>query len=1118
MRTRPFFIIESASAAARLDRAAEFLLSFPADHPLTVVAATRGAADDLARKVAVRREATIGTARFSVIQLAARVAATRLAGEGIAPTTALGVEAIASRIAFEAARHDRLDYFRDVAATPGFPRALARTVSDIRLAGIPAVDLHQSGRAGRDLASLVDDAQNELREAATADRATLLATAAAAVDDHAFLRAPLLLLDVPIDTAMEEHFIRALIAVATDVFATVPAHDIPGREALERFGGVVERIASESRTDLDHLRACLFSNDAPAPRALDGSLEFFSAPGEGRECVEVARRVLSEARDGVPFDEMAVFVRSPEHYQGLLEHAFERADIPAWFDRGTRRPHPAGRAFLALLACAAEGLSASRFAEYLSLGQLPDPGQQSEWIASHDEVFGVAADQRDGDGGSAEPSGPSQDDEEQPALAGSLRTPRRWERMLVEAAVVGGDPDRWRRRLKGLDEELRSRSEELDRDDPGSSRIAAIEDDRRRLAHLSAFALPLIGEMAAWPATAPWGDWLERLDAFAPRTLRAPAYVRRVLADLRPMASVGPASIHEVRMVLTDRLRNVDSEPPSRRYGRVFVGSPAQARGRSFRVVFVPGVAERMFPRKSEQDPLLLDEARELLESSVSAAAVKAEAPFIPGLFDTEPALDEPRRRSGQGLVTRAERSRRERMLLRLATGAATRRLYVSFPRLDVAEGRARVPSFYALDVLRGATGEIPDLQRLTSRAAEAGDPTLAWPAPRDPERAIDDQEHDLAVLRTLLDADDPASVRGHAHYLLRLNEALRRAVSERWGRGQPRWSHFDGLTRVTDATRAALEQQRLGTRAYSVSALQKFAACPYQFFLSAVYRLEPAERPEPLQRLDPLTRGSIVHRMQAVTYRELSGRDELPVTPDNLDLVLGVLEKSIAEVAAEYKERLAPAIDRVWREEIAVIARDLRGWLRRTAEDGGRWIPRYFELSFGLAKSAERDPHSVEREAHIDGRFRLRGAVDLIEEHRDTGALRVTDHKTGKDRTKDTLVIGQGQTLQPVLYSSAVEEITGKPVDESRLFFCTSAGGYKVRPVALTAQTRRMGIEALEIIDRAIELGFLAAAPNAGACGWCDFRPVCGPHEEARVARKPGEPLRDLIELRARP
>ena len=43
-------------------------------------------------------------------------------------------------------------------------------------------------------------------------------------------------------------------------------------------------------------------------------MRLFSAPGEGRESVEIARRILDEARAGVPFDEMAVFVRSPRDY------------------------------------------------------------------------------------------------------------------------------------------------------------------------------------------------------------------------------------------------------------------------------------------------------------------------------------------------------------------------------------------------------------------------------------------------------------------------------------------------------------------------------------------------------------------------------------------------------------------------------------------------------------------------------------------------------------------------------------------------------------------------------------------------------------------------------------
>ena len=90
----------------------------------------------------------------------------------------------------------------------------------------------------------------------------------------------------------------------------------------------------------------------------------------------------------VRFDEMAILVRSPHSYFGLLEHALTRAGVPAWFDRGTRRPHPAGRAFLALLACAGESLSAARFAEYLSLGQVPaeSASRDRAWVAPPDEA------------------------------------------------------------------------------------------------------------------------------------------------------------------------------------------------------------------------------------------------------------------------------------------------------------------------------------------------------------------------------------------------------------------------------------------------------------------------------------------------------------------------------------------------------------------------------------------------------------------------------------------------------------------------------------------------------------------------------------------------------------
>jgi ATP-dependent helicase/nuclease subunit B len=1084
-----FRIVQSASAAIRLDAATSFVAQLPANQPITIVSASRGAADDFARRIALARGATLGLARFSLTQLAARVAAPVLAGQGIAPASTLGGVAVAARATFDAVVDGRLTYLKDVADTPGFSRALARTVGDLRLASVEPAAIMTAGPAGADVAALLDRITRELDGAEIADRARLFSAATATVATDASLRCPLVLLDVSIGSPAEGAFITALTRAAATVLATCPAHDDEPCAVLHAAGGVLEAMGETTSGDLASLRRHLFDDVMPPVRQLDGSLQFFSAPGEGREAIEIARRILAEAGDGVPFDEMAILVRAPQHYHGLLEHALARGRIPAWFDRGTRRPHPAGRAFLALIACAAEGLSARRFAEYLSLGQLPAPGTSDDrWRAAGDETLARpegdaddVSDENEDEAWNEEPG-----DESAARVIGTLRAPRRWERLLVEAAVIGGGVERWSRRLDGLSCEFIARRDESLRDDPESPRAAAIERDLRHLAYLREFALPLIEELAAWTGPAVWGEWLARLERLAPRVLRVPTYVLRILGDMRPMSAVGPVSLDEVRSVLADRLRLVDSEPPHRRYGRVFVGSPSQARGRTFRVVFVPGLAERMFPQKSVQDPLLLDRAREQL---------------------------------GRGLLsTRSRRAQQERLLLHLAAGAATRRLYVSYPRLEVAEGRARVPSFYALDLLRGATGRIPDHEQLETAAAQTGDPTLAWPAPRDPMRAIDDQEHDLAVLGGLLDTDDPNAVRGHAHYLLRLNAALRRSVTERWGRAERKWSQFDGLTRVTPGIAEALESQRLGRRAYSLSALQKFAACPYQFLLAAIYRLESDDHPVPIQRLDPLTRGSIVHAMQAAFFRDAQARGALPVVSAGLPAARAILEAAITRIATKFSEELVPAIPRVWHEEIAVIARDLRGWLTRLSDDGGEWTPRSFELAFGLREDEQRDPGSSRNPVTVADRFILRGAVDLVEEHQATGILRVVDHKTGKDRSKDGLVIGQGETLQPVLYSMVIEQMTGKSVYEGRLSFCTSAGGYRIRSVPLTEQTQQIALEALTIIDRAVELGFLAAAPKPGACAWCNFRPVCGPVEEQRINRKPQDRLRDLHELRSRP
>ena len=210
--------------------------------------------------------------------------------------------------------------------------------------------------------------------------------------------------------------------------------------------------------------------------------------------------------------------------------------------------------------------------------------------------------------------------------------------------------------------------------------------------------------------------------------------------------------------MLTPRLSTLTHEPPRRRHGRVFVGTPTAARGRSFRIVFVPGLAERMFPQRIREDALLPDRRREAVDGA---------------------------------LATQTRRAADERLQLTLAVGAAAERLYVSYPRVELNESRQRVPSFYVLDIARAIEGHIPPASTLAARASDAGGATLAWPAPLVADTAIDDFEHDLATMAAL----------------------LRNTVGQRQGpralsvRAEPR------AAAIADVALAALASQAVGTR-----------------------------------------------------------------------------------------------------------------------------------------------------------------------------------------------------------------------------------------------------------------------------------------------------------------
>jgi ATP-dependent helicase/nuclease subunit B len=922
--------ISAPNYEACIASAIEFVSRHDETSEVLLVAPTTEAANEVVRRAF--DGALIGVHTITLRNLARVLAESRLCAAGRAEISAVARQAVIARIATAI----RLDYFAPVASAPGFPKALSRTIRELRL--------HDVSPEG-DLKALLQSYEEELEQHQLADVATIFRTALRVVEErnHPFCGLPVVFLDAPVRHKLEQQLVEALTALSD--------------EAL-------------------HL-------------TLDGTfdpagVEIFSASSESLECVEIARRVHQLAREGVSFDQIAVVSRDAGRLQPLLEEAFTRAGIPIWFSSGCMRPSSAGRALLALLHCAAEGLSASRFLEYLSLGQAPG-------VRSHG-----------------------------------------WERMIVNAAVSGG-LSRWKQRLERLAREA-------------APNYAKSVDD------LTAFVIPLLEDLASWSTTAIWREWLDRIQSLASKYVYDNQALTGLLDELEPLADIGPVDLRSVIDLLSEHLRNIRVPTNEPRYGKVFAGSIEDVRGMAFHSVFLPGLCEGSFPKLLREDPLLLNEQRAKL---------------------------------GMAIVDEAD----ERDLLRQAAACAGSRFIVSYSRIELGTGRARVPSLYAYEVMRAARGSAFDPRELQKEAEGRVQTTLAWPAPHAVQEAIDDTEYDLGVLREPFETQ-PA-IPGAAAYLGEVNPMAVNVLRHRWRRWRDAWNATDAVFDDIEA-QIMLKDRRVTRHAYSPTSLQQFAMCPYRFYLSSVLRLRPLPDAEPAQRMDPRTRGEIFHRTQARVMEELS----MPV--EDAAAAYSLLESALADVSQEEADNHPPAIRQVWVEEIARLRADLRGWLSEYLRASGEWIPLHVE-------------HRFESINVLEG-FQLTGAIDVIERHT-SGTIRVIDHKTGTPPKEAPQTIGKGEVLQPILYALAAEQIVGQPVPRGRLYYATLRGNYRTIDIIAGDAARDRMRALLTYIDEAIDNGAFHTLPRKDACGRCDYGPVCGPYEEERSGRKPA--LRTLTQIR---
>src|SRR5437879_2107755 len=176
-------VLVSPSNDERLAAARKFIESFPPAAEHLLVGASRPAVDDFVRRLSVSAMATFGLHRFSLTQLAAKLATAEFARRGLTHGSSLAAKAVTARAVFEALKSGALEYFKPVAQRPGFARAVAGTLNELRLARIEPALLEKLPAAGSDLSALLRLAEQQLVSASIADRSALFRAAASAVSD-----------------------------------------------------------------------------------------------------------------------------------------------------------------------------------------------------------------------------------------------------------------------------------------------------------------------------------------------------------------------------------------------------------------------------------------------------------------------------------------------------------------------------------------------------------------------------------------------------------------------------------------------------------------------------------------------------------------------------------------------------------------------------------------------------------------------------------------------------------------------------------------------------------------------------------------------------------------------
>jgi len=927
------------------------------------------------------------------------------------------------------------------ASRPGVVGRLAATLDELREAGVePAALGTEAGDLPRDraLAELYEAWTRWLEQLGrdgVTDEAGLVRRAAAHVErwaggcGAAFLHGAYELTGVQLDLvrAVDAH---APLAALVPVAEGAPVSEFAARFARRHLapGSAIAPIERAEGCGL--ALAALFDERARPRPAPPERLAFRTAQGAADELRAAVRHALAAVEAGCPPEEVAIVARTLAPYAAAAEEVLD--------DGGLR--------WTSSLASA--------------LGRVPR-------VADFLRLLAIAG-----------------DDFPRRPTAAALASPRvDWRALAGGAAPVPGHrADPWSRRagiVGGLDEWTQmlprwAAETRTHRDATESERAEARERarDREADARRIADALGGLARRIAPEARGAWSEHAERLRSLLADCVRpsaagsafadAEAELEAVLDDLARQETL----LGDRRAVPFSEARAwveaaVESRPVALRevdLGGLRVLDAMQARGLTFRRVFLVGLNAGTFPRPVRDDPVLGHDLRARLG-----------------------------RATGRPLPSKSDGALEERLLLSLVVGAARERTDVSWQRADET-GRVRVPSLALRELARLAVGR-PAPERIAAGTIPSH-PAHALAATATDPGLLGREE---AVLLAALSCPGPERLDELEAADPSLAAPIRMLrATETFGAGDPAYDGRLGPGRADGPV--------------AVTAFETLGRCPLQHFFTHLLRVrEPDEEADPYEAA-PREIGERVHEVLASIYATLAeeGAFERGTAAERIERGLGLLAERQADLLPEAARRRAGRMPVLWEHAAEQWTSALAAFLRSDLRRIGERRLRVREL-----ECACRGPVDLGEGVAIE----LVGRFDRVLDG-PKGTV-VGDYKTSGNlrRRVDPAAMLRGETLQVPLYAllagAAEVELLGvgpafDPEDEES------------RPThtAFVGPRREAFLETLRTLADIRRRGVFPA--QAGwHCSWCAHRLTCRrnhpPSEHREEAREDARAWRGL-------